>query len=245
MKPTSNSLPNPGPLLVFGAHPDDAEFGCGAILAAEARSGRDVHIVVCSRGEAGTHGTPEQRVGEAQAAAAILGAKVEFIELDGDSKLEIRASHSLRLASIIRALKPSVVLAPTPAQNQHPDHWRLAQIVRDACRMARFGGLKDLESQPRHVVSQLFFYPVLPEAEPTGEKPLLIDVSDPEIVRLWTRAMEAHASQMKTHAYAERQLASARVHGEGAGVTHAQPLYANDAVLFDSLGSLSRAVRPL
>src|ERR1700734_3231635 len=76
MKPTPNSNSEPGPLLVFGAHPDDIEFGCGAIVASEARAGRRVHLVICSKGEAGTHGSPDQRVAEAQAAAKLLGASL-------------------------------------------------------------------------------------------------------------------------------------------------------------------------
>ena len=54
------------PLLAFGAHPDDIEFGVGAVIARETAAGRPVHFVVCSRGEAGTHGTPAERTLEAE-----------------------------------------------------------------------------------------------------------------------------------------------------------------------------------
>ena len=83
MKPTPNS-PELAPLLAFGAHPDDLEFACGGVIAKETHLGRAVHLVVCSRGEAGTHGTPAQRVAEAEKSAALLGATIEFIELDGE-----------------------------------------------------------------------------------------------------------------------------------------------------------------
>src|SRR5258705_13111741 len=102
MKPTPGSLPDPPPLLCFGAHPDDIEFGCGGVIAQETRSGRTAHLVVCSRGEAATHGTPEERVAEAQRAAALLGASIEFVLLDGDSHLEIRTAHAITLAGIVR-----------------------------------------------------------------------------------------------------------------------------------------------
>jgi SM-20-related protein len=71
MKPALKP-PEPAPLLVFGAHPDDIEFGCGAVIARETRSGRRAHFVVCSRGEAGTYGTPKQRTVESKKAAALL-----------------------------------------------------------------------------------------------------------------------------------------------------------------------------
>ena len=70
---------NPPDLLAFGAHPDDIEFGCGGVIARETRAGRRVHLVICSHGEAGSNGTPAERKVEAERAAALLGATVEFI----------------------------------------------------------------------------------------------------------------------------------------------------------------------
>ena len=58
MKPMPNHPPERAPLLAFGAHPDDIEFGCGGVVALETRAGRPAHLVVCSRGESATHGTP-------------------------------------------------------------------------------------------------------------------------------------------------------------------------------------------
>ena len=73
MKPTLKSPPADSPLLLaFGAHPDDIEFGCGGVIARETQAGHAAHFIVCSRGEAGTHGTPAQRTAEAKKAAALL-----------------------------------------------------------------------------------------------------------------------------------------------------------------------------
>lgn len=236
---TAKDLP---PLLAFGAHPDDLEFGAGGIIARETRAGRSVHLVVCSRGEAGTNGTPAIRTREAKAAAKILGATIEFLALDGDAHLEIKTAHALTLAKIIRRVRPGVVLAPTTEPNQHPDHWRLGTLVRDATRLARYGGLKELKSRPAHAIGQLFFYALGPGSEP-ATPPVLIDLSAPELVATWTRAMEAHASQMKTRNYVELQLARARVLGLDAGVAHAQALWPNDPLVFDSLTAPGRGAR--
>ena len=235
-----SSLP---PLLAFGAHPDDIEFGAGGVLAREARAGRNIHLVVCSRGEAGTNGTPAQRLREAKSAAKILGARIEFLELDGDAHLEVKLTHALALADIIRRVRPAVVLAPTTEPNQHPDHCRLGQLVRDAARLARYGGLAELKARAPHAIGQLFFYALGPGSEPGGTTPVLIDLSAPGVVTTWTRAMEAHASQMKTRNYVELQLARARVLGLDAGVAHAQALWPNNPLVFDSLAVLSRGAR--
>src|SRR5215469_17433871 len=137
----SDNLTALAPLLVFGAHPDDIEFGCGGVVVQEACNGRPVHMIVCSRGEAGTMGTPEIRETESQTAAKILGANLEFIELDGDAHLRSSAEHAISLARAIRRIRPGLVLAPSLSENQHPDHAQLGRLVRDAARLARFGGI--------------------------------------------------------------------------------------------------------
>jgi N-acetylglucosamine malate deacetylase 1 len=239
MKPVPK-FPEPGPLLAFGAHPDDIEFGCGGVVAQEMQLGRKVHFVVCSRGEAGTHGTPEQRTAEAKKAASLLGATLEFLELDGDSHLEMRAAHAIKLAKIIRQLRPEVVLAPSLVENQHPDHSRLGKLVRDAARLARYGGLKELRRQSPHAIGRLFFYAVTPEAEPPDITPLLIDVSAPEIIAAWTAAMKAHTSQTSARNYIELQLTRARLAGMRAGTGHAIALFPNEPLVFDSLTATGR-----
>lgn len=243
MRPGLKSTNNSEPLLAFGAHPDDIEFGCGGVIALEARAGRKIHFVICSRGEAGTHGTPKQRIAETKRAATISGATVEFIELDGDAQLEIRAAHAIKLAKIIRQIRPQILLAPSVVENQHPDHWRLGKLVRDAARLARFGGFKKLRRQKPHAIEQLFFYAVTTEAEPRDISPVLIDVSAPEIISTWTAAMTAHHSQVRARNYIELQLTRARLLGARAGIGHAIALFPNDPPVIDSLSQLSRGAR--
>jgi LmbE family N-acetylglucosaminyl deacetylase len=243
MKPSPKSRPESAPLLAFGAHPDDIEFGCGGVIAKETRAGRAAHFVICSRGESGSRGTPKQRVAEANKSAAILGATIEFIELDGDAHLELRAAHAIKLAGILRRARPSIVLAPSLVENQHPDHAKLGKIVRDAARLARYGGLKELRRLPRHAIEQLFYYAVTSEAEPRDISPVFIDVSAPEILAGWTSAMEAHVSQTSARNYVELQVARARLLGIRADVSHAIALFPNDPLVVDSLAQLSRSAR--
>jgi LmbE family N-acetylglucosaminyl deacetylase len=243
MKRTRKSQTELLPLLAIGAHPDDIEFACGAVVAKESRLGRPVHFVICSKGEAGSYGTPKQRVAEAKKAASILGATVEFLELDGDARLEIKSSHAFKLALIIRRVKPGIILAPSTVENQHPDHWRLGCLARDAARLARYAGLKDLKSFASHAIDQLLFYAVTPEAEPRDTAPVFIDVSAPGIVAAWKAAMEAHSSQTSARAYVELQIARARANGLRAGVSHAVGLFPANPIVLESLDPLSRGAR--
>lgn len=231
------------PLLVFGAHPDDIEFGCGGIIVSETRAGRKAHFVVCSKGEASTNGTAEQRAAEATEAARLLGATIEFIDFDGDAHLEIRTAHAIKLAEIIRRIGPSTLLAPTVVENQHSDHSRLGQLVRDAARLARYAGLKELKTQKAHAINQLFYYAITPEGEPKDITPILIDVSSPEIVSAWTAAMNAHVSQSSTRSYVDLQLTRARLLGARAGVEYAIALYPNEPLLVESLAQVGKGAR--
>lgn len=243
MKPTIEPPPGAAPLLAFGAHPDDVEFGCGAVLVREARAGRPVRVVVCSRGESATHGTPAGRTREARRAARILGAEIEFLELGGDAHFEARPGHAIRLAAVLRRVRPGLVLAPSLVENQHPDHAVLGRLVRDACRLARYGGVRELRRRRPHAVGQLYYYAVTPEAEPATGGRVVVDVSAPGLVETWTAAMEAHASQMRTRNYVELQLTRARLQGLRAGVEHAVALFPADPLLVDSLAAVERGAR--
>ena len=243
MKHTPKSRSEAAPLLAFGSHPDDIEFGCGGVIAKETRAGRAAHFVICSRGEAASHGTPKQRVAEAKKSATLLGATVEFVELDGDAHLEVRAAHAIKLAGIIRRVRPGIVLAPSLVENQHPDHPRLGQLVRDACRLARYGGVKELRRSPAHAIGQLFYYAVTVEAEPANTTPVLIDVSAPDVLKAWISAMEAHASQISARNYVELQLTRARLLGLRAGGGHAIALFPNDPLVLNSLAQVGQSTR--
>lgn len=237
------SSPENSPLLVFGAHPDDIEFGCGAIIAAETGRGRSVHFVVCSLGEAGTNGTPEQREHESRQAAEILGASIEFIQLDGDAHLELKTEHTFKLAEIIRRIRPSTVLATTCEENQHPDHSRLGKLVRDAARVARYGGLHEIAGLEVHSIQQLFYYAVTSEGEPRELTPMLFDISSPDVFSKWTSAMSAHGTQAATRDYIDLQHTRARLLGARAGVAYAMALFSNDPMLFDSLAGAGKGAR--
>ena len=239
----SDNLAERAPLLVFGAHPDDIEFGCGGIVAHEARVERPVHMIVCSRGEAGSMGTPEIREAESRKAATILGANLEFMELDGDARLRASAAHAISLAGAIRRIRPGLVIAPSLLENQHPDHPQLGRLVRDAARLARFGGIAELKALPPHSIKSLFYYALSYEAEPRDLSPILYDVSDEESLAAWVAAMEAHASQVHAKPYVEMQLTRARSRGLSAGIGHAIALFPADPIVVDRLEPVATGAR--
>ena len=243
MKPTPTSQPELAPLLAFGAHPDDIEFGCGGVIAGETQRGRAAHFVVCSRGESASNGTPDQRSAEAQKSAGILGATLEFVDLGGDAHFEHTTAGAIALAKIIRRRRAGIVFAPAPVENQHPDHVVLSRLVLAAARLARYAGVKELRDTPAHAIDQLLFYSASCEGEPKDVSPIMLDVSASQIMAAWKAAMEAHVSQMSTRNYVELQLTRARLNGLRAGVDHAIALFPADPIVVDSLAPIARGAR--
>src|SRR4051812_5453172 len=100
-------------ILAVGAHPDDVEFGCAPLLIQEIRRGNQVKILVASKGEAASSGTPEERAAESRAAAAIIGAEIDFLDFGGDCHIEASTANKLAMARELRTFQPWIVLAPT------------------------------------------------------------------------------------------------------------------------------------
>ena len=107
-------------ILAVGAHPDDIEFGCAHVLIQEVRKGNKVKLLVLSRGEAGTNGTPDTRESEARAAAKLIGAEIDFLDFGGDCHILRAPENAFKLAYEIRKFQPSIVLAPTPPKTNTP-----------------------------------------------------------------------------------------------------------------------------
>lgn len=224
-------------ILAIGAHPDDVEFGCGAVLIKEIRRGHEVKTIVLSRGEAGSSGTPQVRENEARAAAGIMGAEIEFWDLGGDCRIVDGVEERMRMAAAIRTFRPQIVLAPETEENQHPDHAAAGRMAREACRFARYGGL--LPELPVHRVAALYFYTI---TRHVGWSPdVVLDVG--EVIGEWERAMRCHETQVRAKAYLDLQISAARVMGLTFGMEYAIGLKAVDAVRVDDLSDLRGAVR--
>ncbi|HXA09478.1 MAG TPA: PIG-L family deacetylase [Chthoniobacterales bacterium] len=229
-------------ILAIGAHPDDLEFGCGGILLGEMARGSEISLCVCSRGEAGSNGTPDEREAEARRGAKLLGATIEFIELGGDAHLALSVANNIAVARQIRTARPDVLLAPVASRDQHPDHVVVSHLCQNAARLARYGGLAELRDLPPHTIRHHLEYAITPGAEPVRDQPTIrIDIS--EHLARWMELMECHQTQLRTRRYLELQIARARLLGLAAGVEYAQALYATDDLLIRSLAELPVSVR--
>lgn len=141
-------------LLAIAAHPDDVELTCGGTLLKMAQRGYKTGILDLTAGEMGTRGTPELRAKEAAKAAKLLGVKWRDTLGVQDSDVQPLRQHKLRLASVIRELKPKTVILPY-WEARHPDHYHASALGYEGCFLA---GLKQLtlEGEPHRPFKILY-----------------------------------------------------------------------------------------
>jgi LmbE family N-acetylglucosaminyl deacetylase len=141
------NLPTPASALAIVAHPDDAEFQCGATLAKWAASGTVVHHLVCTDGSKGTWDAEADtaalvalRQQEQRAAAKALGANGEQVFLANvDGALESNLAQQAAVCRVIRELRPEVVIGHDPWRRWrlHPDHRNAGFLCTDGVVAAR------------------------------------------------------------------------------------------------------------
>jgi 4-oxalomesaconate hydratase len=130
--------------LVVTAHPGDFVWRAGGAIALHVAKGYRVKIACLSYGERGESQfawkkagvslteVKAQRRDEAERAAAILGAEIEFFDA-GDYPLRGNDEIINRLVDINHELKPSFILTHSledPYNIDHPEATRLAQEAR-------------------------------------------------------------------------------------------------------------------
>ncbi len=226
-------------ILAIGAHPDDLEFGCGSLLAKESSTGAQIKLLVLSKGEAGTVGTPESRSEESREAAKLINAEIEFLEMGGDCHIKNTSENSFAIAKYIREFKPDVILAPHTDLNQHPDHAEAGKMARDAARFARYGGLEELKDFPTHKITALYFYPVTQDFA----APVDIVIDTTEVYDTWVKMIHCHTSQLTNKDYESLVTARGKALGVAIGTKCAQGLWRNDPIRIDSLKDINLSSR--
>jgi LmbE family N-acetylglucosaminyl deacetylase len=132
--------PNDGKLriVVFGAHPDDAEFKAGGTAAKWAKAGH--HVLLCSvtNGDIGhwqMAGGPlaQRRTAEVAACARKLGVSSKVLDIH-DGELVPSLENRRLITRIIRQWKADIVISHRP-WDYHPDHRYVGVLVQDAAFM--------------------------------------------------------------------------------------------------------------
>jgi bacillithiol biosynthesis deacetylase BshB1 len=117
-------------LLAVGPHPDDIEIGIGGIVAKHAALGHRVGLCDLTAGEMGSNGTVEERLAEAEAACAVLGARWRVNLRLPDRAIGTAPEHQRVVAGLVRSARPKVVAIPYWG-DRHPDHVAASHLLTE------------------------------------------------------------------------------------------------------------------
>lgn len=125
-------------IIVFGAHPDDAEYKTGGTAAKWAKLGHHVKLVSVTNGDIGhwqMAGGPlaQRRTAEVKAAAKILGTTSQVLDIH-DGELLPTLEHRKLITTLIREWRADIVISHRP-WDYHPDHRYVGVLVQDAAFM--------------------------------------------------------------------------------------------------------------
>ena len=225
-------------LLVFGPHPDDIEIGFGGSVALHAARGFRVGLCDLTRGELGSNGTVEERLTEAEAARAVLGADWRANLEWPDGGLYETAEHVSDVVRLVRAAQPRVVAIPH-WNDRHPDHRAASDTLSRAVFKA---GLRRFEpATPSFKPQRVCYYFINDEA------PVSFGLDVSEVYDKKRQALACHATQFapsgadsvqtRLTGSTFRQLIESRDARLGAltGVAYAEGVVVREPMLFTDL----------
>lgn len=178
-------------ILVFGAHPDDAELGAAGTIAKEVSKGKKVGIIDLTRGELGTRGTAEIRDQEAEDSKNILGVEIRENLGFRDGFFVNDETHQLEVIKMIRKYQPEIVLC-NAVRDRHIDHGKGSELVSHACFLSglvkietRIDGNTQDKWRPKLVYHYIQWKNLTPD--------FAVDIS--EFIDVKTEAILAYSSQ--------------------------------------------------
>jgi bacillithiol biosynthesis deacetylase BshB1 len=236
-------MTEPLDVLAIFAHPDDSELLAGGTLIRSVDRGERVGILDLTRGEKGTRGSAEIREREAQEAAEALGVTLRLNAGFVDAGLEANHESRVKLVSLIRELRPRVVVTHW-LEGRHPDHHVAARLVRDASFLS---GLRNFPAsgeafRPTKVVHATAY------REDAPEPSFIVDITDQMERKI--EAISCYASQFRgvagggeLYPGGERPLTvQVRMHaaywGSRIRTGYGEPFWTQEALQVDTLGTL-------
>lgn len=162
-------------ILVIGAHPDDAEIGCGGTIAHYKKRGKKVGILDLSNGEPTPFGTVEKRSTEAKAASEVLHVDIR-ITLDMTNRyIENTIENRKKVSEVIRKYKPDILITH-PSDDWHPDHIACHQIVNAAKFQSKL--TKTGSQYSEHYPKYVFYFDHSHLKDKNRKLDFLVDISD-------------------------------------------------------------------
>lgn len=228
-------------VLVFAAHPDDAEIGMGGTIAKLVQEGLKVGVIDLTIGEMSTRGNPDTRKIETDESTQILGLTLRQNLGFPDGGIEPTSEIVNGLVSKIREFKPFILFAPF-TNDRHPDHSGLSKAAKKALF---FSGVAKYESKVNKLIQEpfrpdkLFYYMQATPFEPS----VIIDISSSIDEKM--NSIKAFSSQfynpnseepetfISNPEFIEFLEARSKFYGFQIGTKYAEPFFCDEKLEFD------------
>jgi len=228
-------------VLVFAAHPDDAELGMGGTIIKLITSGKKIGLVDLTKAELSTRGNVKLREKEADEAAKLM--KLSFRENLGipDGDISLSDSNLRKVIVTLRKYQPKIIFAPY-LNDRHPDHIDASVLIKRAMFKS---GLTKYESsfkgkkQPAYRPAKLFYYMQTYTFIPT----FVVDISSTFKDKM--KAVMAFKSQFYTSEKKEPSTfissknfisyveARAEYYGFGIGKKYGEPFFCEESIEYN------------
>ena len=228
-------------VLVFAAHPDDAELSMGGTIARFTSQGLKVGVVDLTRAEMSTRGDVNTRAKETANASKILKLKIrENIGFE-DGNISISPNSIKKVVQLIRKYKPSIVFAPY-FNDRHPDHMDVSKLIKRAVfssGLEKFKTSSSGKSQSAYRPKKIFYYMQTYLFEPS----FIVDVS--EYFHIKMKSVDAFKSQFHNPTLNKKDTfiskpefidyvdARARFYGFQIRKKYGEPFYCEENIEYD------------
>lgn len=228
-------------VLVFAAHPDDAELSMGGTIAKLTSNQVKVGIIDLTRGELGTRGTAEIRQKEAFQAAIVLKAALRENLHIADGGIHMTKDNLMKVIMTIRRYKPKIIFAPY-FNDRHPDHIDASQLVKRAMFSTGLAKIKTFDKEVAQDIfrpHKLFYYMQTFTFDPT----FIVDISNYFDVKM--KAVKTYETQFHNPKSIEPETfiskpeflkyveSRAQFYGFQIGRHYGEPFYCEEKMEFD------------
>ena len=235
-------------VLIFTAHPDDAELAMGGTIALMTSGDIKVGVIDLSQGEMSTRGTLETRRQETAKATEILGITLRDNLKLPDGNLQAEDKYIRDVVRCIRKYRPSIIFGPF-YEDRHPDHEGVSRIVKSAMFFSGAGKYTTIENEKEQTAyrpSKLFYYMQAYKFKPS----FIVDISEhfetkmKSVYAYKTQFYDPSSTEPSTYIsdpkFVKYLEARSRFYGFQIGKEYGEPFFSEEDVELDIINLLKR-----
>ena len=228
-------------VLIFAAHPDDAELSMGGTTVKFTRAGRKVGVIDLTLGEMSTRGNLESREAETNNATKIMKLALRENLKIPDGNIDISDINLKKVVALIRTYRPQIIFAPY-FNDRHPDHIDASILVKRAMfksGLPKFVTKINGKTQQAYRPEKLYYYMQTYTFEPT----FIVDIS--ESFKDKMKAIMAYQSQLynsnstepatfiSSKNFIEFIEGRSKFYGFSIGKGYGEPFYCEEAIEYN------------